>query len=101
MIYPTESQQPENIIQLADLALYKAKEAGRNSFICFEPLMQEQLDYSISVQKELKAAIANESLALFYQPKLDRELNVVGAEGLLRWPREDGKNIPTGKTLAH
>lgn len=99
VIYPTESQQPENIIQLADLALYKAKEAGRNSFICFEPLMQEQLDYSISVQKELKAAIANESLALFYQPKLDRELNVVGAEGLLRWPREDGKNIPTAEFI--
>jgi diguanylate cyclase (GGDEF)-like protein/PAS domain S-box-containing protein len=76
----------EELLKRADLAMYQAKEAGRNTLRFFDPVMQARLSERAQLESELKAAIQNGTLALHYQAQVDRHGRLVGAEALARWP---------------
>jgi diguanylate cyclase (GGDEF)-like protein/PAS domain S-box-containing protein len=75
----------EALLKHADLALYQAKSAGRNTLRFFDPAMQAALDARSALEADLRQALSRQELRLYYQPQIDRQGRVVGAEALIRW----------------
>ena len=85
---------PERMMQKADIALYKAKEDGRNTYRFYEPGMDAYLHQRKKMERGLRTALVRNELELFYQPKLDlKGGRIFGAEALLRWRLPDGRLI--------
>ncbi|MDZ4076248.1 MAG: EAL domain-containing protein [Hylemonella sp.] len=77
--------QGDELLKQADLAMYQAKAAGRNSLRFFDPRMQTVVAARASLQSDLREAMHSGQLALHIQPQVDTAGRVVGAEALLRW----------------
>jgi diguanylate cyclase (GGDEF)-like protein len=76
----------EDLMQDADLALYKAKASGKNGYVKFETAMQTAAQDRIHLEMDLANALEQHQLFLVYQPMLDLDSEkVVGVEALLRW----------------
>ena len=84
--YPDDGTDAETLLKRADLAMYHAKDAGRDSFQFFKVEMNARAIQRRSVEESLRHAIDRNELVLHYQPKLDLATGeVIGAEGLIRW----------------
>ena len=78
--------QPMQLIQQADLAMYKAKQEGRNNYQWYTTDLNLRVSEGVSLRNELQKAIEAEDFELYYQPQIDgRSGRVVGLEALLRW----------------
>lgn len=75
----------EELLKRADLAMYEAKTAGRNTIRFFDPEMQKEVTDRVALEKEFRQAVQRKEFVLHYQPQVDRLGNVVGAEVLVRW----------------
>ncbi|MES2090099.1 MAG: diguanylate cyclase, partial [Pseudomonadota bacterium] len=83
---PRDGTDPSALLQSADLALYAAKEGGRNMHRFFVPLMGESARARARLQQELGVALADEQFAVHYQPQVSTVTGqVVGFEALVRW----------------
>jgi diguanylate cyclase (GGDEF)-like protein len=83
---PLDSDDPTELIAIADLALYKGKQAGRGCVVPFDPDMQGDERHRRFVERELRAAILMDELELHYQPVFDsRTLEPRSHEALVRW----------------
>lgn len=79
-------EQPMQLIQQADMAMYEAKRQGRNNFQWYTCDLNERVCEHARLRNELQKAIETQSLKLHYQPQVDvRTGRVVGVEALLRW----------------
>ncbi len=84
--YPDDSKNPHILLRNADVAMYRAKDAGRNTSRFFTPEINQQLNRRLELEQHLRYAIENDELSIYYQPQVCiKTLNVVGAEALLRW----------------
>jgi diguanylate cyclase (GGDEF)-like protein/PAS domain S-box-containing protein len=75
----------EELLKRADLAMYQAKQAGRNVIRAFVPEMQESLNLRASLEADLRNALDRNELSLHYQVQVDASAQPVGAEALIRW----------------
>jgi diguanylate cyclase (GGDEF)-like protein len=75
----------EEVLKQADLAMYKAKESGRNACRFFDPHMEAVVRDRIVLEAELSAAIAQEQFALAFQPRFGSGDRLRGVEALIRW----------------
>ncbi len=75
----------EELVREADIAMYQAKRAGRNSLVNFESGMVESVTRRYRLEQELKQALERDEFELHLQSQVDRDEQVVGAEVLLRW----------------
>lgn len=78
--------EPQMLIQQADMAMYKAKQRGRNAYQWFSAAFNDTASERLVLRNELQEAIENQAFELYYQPLLDRNGQLVGVEALLRWP---------------
>lgn len=83
---PTHGLAPDTLLGAADLALYKAKNAGKARYEMFTPAIREVAVARRAFEHELKSAFEVGEFELFYQPQVDtRTREVLGAEALIRW----------------
>ncbi|WP_028239827.1 EAL domain-containing protein [Stutzerimonas azotifigens] len=80
------TDQPLQLIQQADLAMYKAKQEGRNNYQWYTHDLDRRVNESVTLRNELQKAIENQTFILHYQPQIDgRSGRIIGLEALLRW----------------
>jgi len=79
-----ERENVSEILQHADLAMYQAKAAGRNTIRFFAPSLQVAINARASMENELRHAINARQFVLYYQPQVD-STGLIGAETLIRW----------------
>lgn len=96
-LFPEHGCDLTTLMKHADLALYEAKDAGRNTFRYFRPALQQALLQQRSLEKDLGLAIQRQEFCVFYQPRIDCQSHqVVSAEALLRWKHPERGLIPPG-----
>ena len=89
-IYPIDDSDTDTLLRHADMAMYEAKETGKNCFCSFELVQQAKQDKTLTGLRELDNAIANNELILHYQPRISLQNgDVVGVEALCRWNHPD------------
>jgi diguanylate cyclase (GGDEF)-like protein/PAS domain S-box-containing protein len=79
------SQPIENLFKQADIAMYQAKKAGRNTLRFFDPQMQEIMHARATLENDLHKALEHFQFQLHYQIQVDGSLHPLGAEALIRW----------------
>jgi diguanylate cyclase (GGDEF)-like protein/PAS domain S-box-containing protein len=84
--YPENGVNAEELLKNADIAMYKAKEAGKGTYVIYGRDMQQHFDERMVIETHLRNAIANQELSLHYQPLVDiASGGIWGFEALIRW----------------
>ncbi|MEG3755646.1 EAL domain-containing protein [Psychromonas arctica] len=100
-LFPIDGQSVENLIKYADLAMYKSKEAGRNSHHFFEQSMLNAVIQKHQLVEDLRHSLANDHFELYYQPIVNLLTNkMCKAEALIRWNHPERGLIPPNEFIA-
>ena len=93
-IYPEDGDNVEDLLKNADVAMYRAKDSGRDAVRFYSGTMSVRSMGGLAMERDLRRAIDNEGFELYYQPKLELATGRrIGAEALLRWRNEEGEYI--------
>ena len=99
--FPRDGQDHQTILKHADMAMYQAKEEGKNTFRFFSPELNSQASHRMEIETDLRKALANGELELFYQPKMDTLKNrIYGMEGLVRWHHPEKGMVNPGEFIS-
>ncbi|MCA1053998.1 EAL domain-containing protein [Rossellomorea aquimaris] len=100
-VYPDDSVEKDHLMRNAELALHKAKKAGRNDYAFFTCEMQAEFIRRANIEQELNRAIANNEFVLYYQPLINTSTQqVVGVEALIRWDHPNDGIISPGEFVS-
>lgn len=84
--YPENADSEEELFKNAELAMYRAKEQGKDRFIIFEPALLEAFNDRYTIEKHLRKAIKKQEFAVHYQPQVCLKTGkILGVEALIRW----------------
>jgi diguanylate cyclase (GGDEF)-like protein/PAS domain S-box-containing protein len=83
----------ESLLKQAEVALYRAKQDGRDTVRFFNPEMQAVVDAHARLEARMHEALEANAFRLFFQPQVNRRGVVIGAEALLRWPLDGGPMV--------
>ncbi len=98
-LFPKADIGVDDILKQADTAMYRAKDAGRNAIHFFLPKMQKAADQRLHLYMEIRKALDENQLVLYYQPQVDISGKLFGAEALLRWHHPERGTILPGDFL--
>lgn len=96
-LYPQSGETQEDLLKNADIALYSAKDGGRNTYMFYTPEMNAFLQNRLQIENDLRKALAiDNQLELYYQPQVDIQTGaIVAVEALIRWSHpEKGMILP-------
>jgi len=94
-IYPDDGTSAENLLRNADMAMYHAKQSGKNKYHFFTQSMNDKVVKRLKVETSIRKGISNDEFVPFYQPKVNALTGVIaGFEALARWRRPDGSFTP-------
>jgi len=97
-MYPADSDDPDRLLKNADLALYRAKDAGRGRYQFYDPEMDAEVQDRKALEHDLRRALQHDELELYYQPQVDlRRGRVRAAEALLRWHHPKRGMVPPAR----
>jgi diguanylate cyclase (GGDEF)-like protein/PAS domain S-box-containing protein len=94
-LYPADGEEPEALLSNADIAMYRAKELGRNNFQLSNPAMNAKSVARLSLERDLRMALERSEFTLVYQPQAD-----VVVEALLRWNHPQRGLVLPGEFIA-
>jgi diguanylate cyclase (GGDEF)-like protein/PAS domain S-box-containing protein len=86
----------EDVLKRADLAMYRAKAGGRNAIRFYDPEMQTTIAATVALENGLRDSLDAKLFTLYFQPQLDRDHRLIGAEALLRWTHPAHDTVPPG-----
>ncbi|MCF8057448.1 MAG: EAL domain-containing protein [Desulfocapsa sp.] len=85
-IFPDDGMEIRTLLKNSDLAMYRAKEKGRNTFELYTPSMNLKVMVRLAMEKNMRKALDREEFELYYQPKINlKSRKIAGMEALLRW----------------
>ena len=99
-IFPDDGQDRVTLMKHADIAMYSAKNAGRDGYRFFDAAMTEAADERLRLEADLRRALKGDEFVLHYQPKVESaSRRLVGFEALIRWRQPDGTLVPPGRFI--
>lgn len=99
-IAPVDSMSGSVLMRNADMAMYRAKEQGRNNFQYFTDDMNIEAQSRILLENELRAALSNKDFIVYFQPQIDVHLHrICGFEALVRWKHKQFDLIPSERFI--
>lgn len=91
-IYPEHATDIDRIVKNADIAMYEAKEIGRNNYVIFDPSMSKKVSYQMHLEHDMREAILkSDQFEVYFQPQINLQTNSINSvEALIRWnhPKE-------------
>jgi diguanylate cyclase (GGDEF)-like protein len=98
--YPKDGKNEQTLMKHVDIAMYQAKEAGKNKFRFYSDQFNVAALDRLSLEMRLRQALGRDEFALHYQPKVDLETGrIVGVEALLRWQQPQLGNVSPAKFI--
>ncbi|HEV7359047.1 MAG TPA: EAL domain-containing protein [Steroidobacteraceae bacterium] len=99
--FPEHGDDVQSLLKNAEAAMYEAKSSGRNQLRVYDSAVNARALKRLSLEMELRRAVEDSSLEVYYQPKYQaRSLALMGGEALLRWFHPERGQIPTGDFIA-
>ncbi len=99
-LFPADGENLETLVKNADMAMYRAKEQGRNTYQLYTPSMNKRVLLRQALLADLRKALDRDELTVYYQPKVDLATGrVAGMEALVRWLRPGGQVVAPGKFI--
>jgi diguanylate cyclase (GGDEF)-like protein/PAS domain S-box-containing protein len=99
-LIPDHGLTSADLLKRADIALYRAKDSGRNATQLFQDSMQKAASERLRMENDLRMALARGEFSLCYQPQVDARANrIIGAEALLRWEHPETGNLPPNQFI--
>jgi diguanylate cyclase (GGDEF)-like protein/PAS domain S-box-containing protein len=99
-VYPNDAKNHDELLRNADMAMYYAKEAGKNNFQFFMPSMNKQAHHRLLLENKLRNALEEDHFQLFYQPQIDLITGeLIGTEALIRWFDPEQGMIPPAEFI--
>ena len=83
--FPEEGATADEVLRRADLAMYQAKNTGKNSFCVFDPNLAEGAFSKLEIDHLVRSAVDRDEMWLVYQPQISSSGEIAGVEALLRW----------------
>ncbi len=92
--FPNDGSDAEILLKNAELAMYRAKNEGKNKYQLFAKTMNARLIHRLSLENNLRKAVDRNEFLVYYQPKVSASSGeIVGVEALVRWQKRDGQLI--------
>ncbi|MDB4223739.1 EAL domain-containing protein [Granulosicoccus sp.] len=99
--FPDQGGLPEDLLRMADLALYEAKARGKGCVVGFDSELDVDAKQQLKIEADLHKAIEDEEFYLVYQPQVDSQNNrIMGFEALVRWEHPERGEIPPGDFIS-
>jgi len=99
-LFPSDGTTPDELLQNADMAMYRAKSQGRGTHVFFEEAMNREARQRADLERELRHALEAGQFLLYYEPQLDlRSGRIVGAEALIRWLHPERGLVPPAQFI--
>lgn len=99
-VYPDDGEDPQTLLRNADLAMYRAKAEGKNTYRFFTPAMSDRAQERLVMEASLRRALERSEFQLHYQPLLDRKGRPLGAEALIRWRHPERGLVSPARFIA-
>lgn len=98
-LFPNDAQDAESLLKNADIAMYQAKQAGKNTVRVFHANMSENLQTRVDIENHLHNAILNDQIELYYQPRFNANGAICAVEALARMRSQTGELIPPAQFI--
>lgn len=99
--YPADGTDTATLMKNADIAMYHAKEQGRNNYQFYAEEMNQRMKQRLQLERELRAAVENHEFVLHYQPQITIETGKIqGAESLIRWQHPTRGLLPPAEFIS-
>jgi diguanylate cyclase (GGDEF)-like protein len=84
-LFSGQEEAVDDLLKRADLAMYQAKDSGRNTLRFYDPEMQAIMHNRVVLEADLRRALVGNQLELYFQPQVNSDGHIIGAEALIRW----------------